>query len=128
MRAQAYFRKGEYDRAFADFDRAIMAGRHPCRYGLRGKAHFDRGEYDRAISDYDEAIRGDPRDPNIYFLRGQAYHAKGDYDRAIFDYDQALKLNPSNAEARQSRERAQTALATRQGSDSAAAPAADERK
>ncbi|HEV8693486.1 MAG TPA: tetratricopeptide repeat protein, partial [Lysobacter sp.] len=56
IRAIAYQRKGELDRAIQDYDQAI--GLDPSgatAYYNRGVAYGSRGDWDRAIQDYDQA-------------------------------------------------------------------------
>ena len=86
--------KGDYDRAIADFDRAIqLKPDDAVAYANRGWAYDDKGDYDRAIADFDRAIQLKPDYADAYAGRGWAY-AKGDYDRAIADYDRAIQLKP----------------------------------
>ncbi len=106
-RADLYYRfKQDYDRAIADYTRAIQlyaASREdllldplPELYRGRGDAYVKKGEYDRAIADYNEAIK---RDRNVlwgYHSRGDAYAAKGELNRAISDYSDAIQLHPTN--------------------------------
>ena len=99
-RGIAYEKKGEYDRAIADYDTAIKLNpKNATAYNNRGIAYSKKGEYDRAIADYDTAIKLNPNYAMTYSNRGVAYDGKGQYDRAIADYDMAIKLNPKYARA-----------------------------
>ncbi len=54
--------KGEYDRAIADYDKAIaLKPKYADFYNNRGIAYDKKGEYDRAIADYDKAIALNPK-------------------------------------------------------------------
>ncbi len=59
-RGNAYARKGDYDSAIKDFDKAIwlrpLLLPDVARY-LRGDAYEKKGDYQRAIRDYDEAAK-----------------------------------------------------------------------
>ena len=92
-------KKGEYDRAIVDYDKAIrLDPKYTRAYYSRGRAYRLKGEYDRAIADYDKDIRLDPENAKVYYYsRGYAYSEKGEYDRAIVDYDKAIRLDPENA-------------------------------
>ncbi len=99
-RGFAYYGKGDYDRAIADYDQAIsLDAKSVYAYNGRGNASQGKGDYDRAIADYDQAISLDPKDAHSYDNRGSAYNSKGEYDRAIADYDQAIRLDPRHASA-----------------------------
>ncbi len=99
-RGNAYEKKGEYDRAIADYDQALrLDPKHANAYNGRGDAYNTKGEYDRAIADYDQALRLNPKDALAYIRRGNAYDNKGQYDRAIADLDQAIRFNPKDADA-----------------------------
>ena len=99
-RGGAYDYKGEYDRAIADFDKAIeLNPKDGGAYINRGAVNYHKGEYDRAIADYTQAIKLDPKDAAVYTNRGIAYRRQGDFDRAIADYDKAIELNPKYANA-----------------------------
>jgi len=124
-RGHAYYEKGEYDEAIADYTQIIKLDPDDYEaYYNRSDAYYKKGEYDLAIADYanakklkerdhydfDEdddfdlglddigsshAHRGDPR----YFRRSDECCENGDYDGAIAVYNQAIMLDPDNAAA-----------------------------
>ena len=97
-RGVAYKNEGRYDRAIADYTKAIkLDPKHAYAYHNRGIAYGDKGDYDHAIADYTQAIKLNPNYARAYYNRGIAYGEKGDYDRAIADYDTAIRLNPKYA-------------------------------
>jgi tetratricopeptide (TPR) repeat protein len=99
-RGNAYYGKGDYDRAILDYNQAIRLNpRDANSFFNRGAAYARKADYDRAIQDYDEAIRLNPNNADAFSNRGAAYAGKGDYDRAIEDYDEAARLNPIHANA-----------------------------
>ncbi|WP_439394981.1 tetratricopeptide repeat protein [Bradyrhizobium sp. PMVTL-01] len=103
-RGLAYRRKGENDRAIADYTEALRLNpKYAIAYNNRGLAFSEKGENDRAIADYNEALRLDPKYAIAYNNRGLAYWRKGENDRAIADYNEALRLNPKYAVAYSSR-------------------------
>ena len=70
-RGIVYDHKGEYDRAIADYDRAIeLVPNDATAYNNRGVAYGKKGDYDRAIRDYDQAIRLKPDHANAFINRG----------------------------------------------------------
>jgi tetratricopeptide (TPR) repeat protein len=95
-RGHAYKDKGDYDRAIADYDKAIRLNPYWEEYTDRGIAYLiGKHDYDRAIADFNQAIRLERKYVAAYDGRGLAYSEKGDYNRAIGDFDQAIQLNPS---------------------------------
>jgi tetratricopeptide (TPR) repeat protein len=96
-RGAAYNNKGDYDRAIADFAKAIaLDPKAAIAYYNRGNAYNGKGDYDRAIADYTKAIALDPQDASAYFNRGLAYKHKGDLDHAIADYTKVIALDPDS--------------------------------
>jgi len=92
--------KGDYDRAIADYDKAIeLNPQDAAAYGVRALVYIIKGDHDHAITDYDKAIKLNPTDAAAYRKRGLAYGFKGDYDRVIADCDKAIELNPQDAAA-----------------------------
>jgi tetratricopeptide (TPR) repeat protein len=91
--------KHDYDRAIADFDRALkLDPKNGYTYDSRGNAYLTKGDYDRAIADLDQAIRLERNpNPSFYMRRSEAHNRKGDYDSAIADANEAIRLSPEYA-------------------------------
>lgn len=87
--------KQEYERAMADYSRAIKhdprnAQAYESRAGLWSRAR----EFDKAIADYTAAIEIDPTNVQYYLSRGGTFAESGDQDRAINDFTKGLTLRP----------------------------------
>jgi tetratricopeptide (TPR) repeat protein len=96
MRGSAYFDKGEFDIAIADFNDALRIGPPSgIIFHNRGNAWRAKGEYAKAIGDYDAAIKADPKQAYSYQNRGSAKQALGDLDGALADINEAIRLNPT---------------------------------
>lgn len=96
-RGDAYKKKGEYGKALADFEAALL--RNPGEGGYhfqRGDVHRLKGEYDQAIADMTDAINLGPQ-AAFYLMRGVCYVRNKDLDRALADYTSAIQLDPNNA-------------------------------
>ena len=97
-RGLAYDKKGDHDKALADYTEAIRVDRKCVdAYFNRGLAYGYKGEHESAIADYTEAIRLDPNDALAYNNRGFTYVNIGDHDKAFADYDKAIQLDPQLA-------------------------------
>lgn len=93
-----YAKKGDLDRAIADYDEAIrLDPTYPATFRARGETYGSKGEFDRAIADFTEAIRLDPNYALAYAQRALTYFLRADYDRSIADSNKAIELNPKNA-------------------------------
>jgi Flp pilus assembly protein TadD len=110
-RGKALNKKGEYDRAITEFDRAI---RLDSEFWLalfdRGNAWFAKEEFEKAIADYSAVIRlGPPGSDALakaYYNRANAWGKLLNFKRAVADYDMALRHDPTMAVAYCNRGRA----------------------
>ncbi|MCH9051774.1 MAG: tetratricopeptide repeat protein [Proteobacteria bacterium] len=98
-RGLAYKRKGQWDRAIADYSEAIRLKSDVAQvFNNRGNAYYYKGQLDRALKDYDDAIRLQPDLAEAFSNRGNVYRKKGRFDRAIEEYDRAIRFSPDNAQ------------------------------
>ena len=94
-RGVAYGKKGLYDQAIVDFNKAVeLNPRDATAYYNRGISYGKKGQYDQAIVDFNKAIELDPRDAAAYYNRGISYEKRGQHDRAILDFTKAIEINP----------------------------------
>ncbi|MCP3676232.1 MAG: tetratricopeptide repeat protein, partial [Deltaproteobacteria bacterium] len=93
-RGLSYSKKGLYDRAIADSNKAIEIDPNLANaYNNRGYAYYKKGHYDHAISDSSKAIEIDPNLAEAYQDRGIVYSEKyGDKKRACSDWNKACEL------------------------------------
>ena len=130
MHADAYAARGadyalekNYDKAIADFERAIeldpdkaeFKAAAAATYFLRGATRYEEGDnesafadLDRAISDIEKIIELDPDNSEVritigeaYLVRGIAHFQGGNYDRAIADLERAIELENSAADLKE---------------------------
>lgn len=103
--AEFYLKRGEdyssvhdYDRAIADYTKAIeLKPDYAEAYNDRGFAYYLRAkpDYDHAIADYTRAIELRPNYPKAYNNRGVAYMAGGyGAAKSVPDFDRAIELKP----------------------------------
>ena len=78
-RGRAYLRRGQPDRALADFNQAVAVDSRNSRgWANRGDFYQAQGEFDRAVQDYDRAIMADPMDFEAYSQRGNVRLVMGE--------------------------------------------------
>ena len=94
-RGAAYERKGDIDKAIADFTKAVEVNPKSARaYDFRGALYSKRNERDLAIADFEKAIAINPKYVNAYNNRGIVYGRKGEIEKAIADYTTAMEIDP----------------------------------
>ncbi len=99
-RALAYDRRGELEKALADYDLAIaISPEFADAYINRGILYGETSRFEKAIEDFDRAITLDPENAKAYLNRGAAYLMLGEYGAAIADLQRATVLAPENATA-----------------------------
>ena len=99
-RGIAWFTKGDYDHAIADYSQAIQLDPNlAAAYNNRGDAWRAKGDFVHATADFDRAIKLSPQFALAYDNRGLVSYQKQDYDRAIADFNAAIQLDPNNAHA-----------------------------
>ena len=101
-RGLAYARKGDLDRALADYNKALrLDPKLALAYAGRGNAYAKKGDLDRAFADCKEANspRSEACAPRPTTTEGLVYARKGDLllNRAITDCDEAIRLDPKLA-------------------------------
>nr|TFG52929.1 MAG: tetratricopeptide repeat protein [Hyphomicrobiales bacterium] len=100
LRATAYAKLGDVDRALADFDRSIKS--YDAFYwihALRGSAFFALGDEKEALVSIDEAVRLAPNDGNVFNARARLLSTALDANvrngpQAILDAQRAMALEP----------------------------------
>lgn len=96
LRGSAYYDRGEYEIAVADFDDALKLGPPDGTiFHNRGNAWRGKGDYAKAIADYDMSIKANPKSAFSYQNRGISKEALGDLDGALTDINQAIRLDPT---------------------------------
>src|SRR5262249_18594284 len=94
LRAALYDKKGDHERAIADYDVLLRFNPNDSVvYALRGTARRELGDDFSAIADLSAAIRLDPNYAYAFNERGNARRRMGDFDKAMTDYDEAIRLD-----------------------------------
>ncbi len=104
MRGLSRYKKGEWEKAVADYDTALTLWKEAAWiYVNRGNAKYAARDFEGALRDYDRAVELKPDWPSTYQNRGALKVDLGKYDDAIGDFDRALSLQRNLAEALQGR-------------------------
>lgn len=110
--ARAYFERGvllagrkrAYDRAIADFNRALELDPGNLEALMRrGDAYGRIGEFGRGLADLNRAIDRSPKAAQYYVIRGLLNGRRNMPQLALADYTTALALDSRNVDALQSR-------------------------
>jgi tetratricopeptide (TPR) repeat protein len=97
-RGIAYYHLGDWQRALADFDRAIRdAPRLPDLYNNRGNVWLAQENWEKALADFERVIKLAPRHSQAFNNRANLHQAKGELAEALADYNCAIEFNPANA-------------------------------
>jgi len=92
-RGLACSKKGQYDQAISNFNKALEINpSYALAYRNRGAAYLAKGQYDQAISDCTKTLDLDPRDAKVHFGRGVAYYGKKEYEKSWRDLEIAQSL------------------------------------
>jgi protein O-mannosyl-transferase len=87
-------RKGDLDRAMADYERALSLSPDDNRFkGRMAAVLAKKGDYASALSIYDRILEAEPSNPASYVGKGRVLAMAGRYDEAIRYFQRALKLD-----------------------------------
>jgi tetratricopeptide (TPR) repeat protein len=94
-----YKRKGDIDRAIADYDQAIRLNRRfAAAFYNRGNSYAFKDQSERAAQDYSEAIRLRPNYPQAFNNRCAVRAFLGQLAQALADCNESLRIRPNNAD------------------------------
>lgn len=98
FRGISYERAGEWDKAVADFKKALdLSPDQPLVLNYLGYSWVDRGEnLDEAFRMLHKAVEARPSDGYIVDSLGWAYYKLGKYDEAVKELERAIDLNPGD--------------------------------
>ncbi|MGZ4984687.1 MAG: tetratricopeptide repeat protein [Chthoniobacterales bacterium] len=97
-RGNLYARRGETEKAFADFQEAIRLNpRNAGAYANRGVLLAQKGDHEAAIKDFEEALQFEPDLFKAVYNRGLSYRDLGDVEKAQEDFARTIELNPDFA-------------------------------
>ena len=97
-RGSVYFGLGDFERAFADYNKAIELDPTLIAYASRGSAYYRRGDYDKSIADYTYVLSlasNDGERASSFYALSVVYADKGDQEQAEKNLNEAIRLNPN---------------------------------
>jgi tetratricopeptide (TPR) repeat protein len=95
--ALTYSRRGEYDKAIAEYNRAIeRAPRAPALHFGLGTTYMNMERYSDAAEHLRIAVSIDPAYYDAYINLGYSYEQAGDTERSAMAYRQAAAIDPDN--------------------------------
>ena len=94
------FRTGDYDKAIAEYSKALeLNSGYLGAYNGRGLAKCRQGNYDGAVADFTAAIKLKPAFVESYFNRANAEFLQGNMDAAVNDFTKVIELKPDHGVA-----------------------------
>jgi class 3 adenylate cyclase/tetratricopeptide (TPR) repeat protein len=100
LRGERYLAESDFERARADFDRAIeLDSGFPASYLARSRVLIEKGENEAAAADGARLIELRPDHPAGYAIRAWAEAKEGDLTASAEDLKAATRPLPANAEA-----------------------------
>lgn len=108
LRGREHYALHDYERAKADYNRAIALDEKASNPRLlRGLLYATLNETEAAISDLSAAIKLDPSNAEAYSYRGRIQAELGKLDQGFADLSKAVKLAPEKNEYRNFRDEVQ---------------------
>src|SRR5262249_33076428 len=99
-RGLAWVRKGQYDRAIADFTEGSHSTENAyLALNNRANVYALQSKNGDALEDYSRAIELNPHYSDGYKNRGDTYNELGAPEKAIADFDAAIWLRPDFVDA-----------------------------
>ncbi len=99
-RGVVFNKKGDYERAIDDLNRAIESNpNYPNPYNHRGNVWSRLGKSTNALKDFDKAIELNNKYALAFYNRGVELERLGNESASIDDYKKAISLDPSNKDA-----------------------------
>lgn len=96
-RGNIYVKRGEYEKAMADFDSAVKnKPQLPEGYNNRGIVHSILGKQDEAMQDFKIALNMKPNFVPAYINRANALSEMGHHEEAIWNLTESLKIIPTS--------------------------------
>lgn len=96
-RGIAFYDKGAFDRAVADYSEAIrLDGQHGEAFNNRAWTQFKTGKSRAALADADKAVQLLPSEAYAWDTRAHIHEALGNRSAAIRDFRKALALDPAS--------------------------------
>lgn len=101
-RGNAYFNKGDLDRAIGDYDQAILLMPKSVKaYSNRGIFYMQKKDFPHAIADLDHAVSLEPNSAEIISDRGMVYLQFGYCAQAVENFQSAQKLDSKYTQGQQ---------------------------
>ena len=92
-RGELYREHKDWERAEADYQKALELGLQPAEVNLnRGRLLVDKGDVKSAVAIFDSAINSAPKFGEAYFERGRSWLKLENRDKAIADLQKGLSL------------------------------------
>jgi tetratricopeptide (TPR) repeat protein len=94
---QAYYKKGEYNKAVESYRKAIKyQPSFSMAFHNLGITYEAMNEWDKAVGAYKESIQYAPKDPRSHFYLGKLYLKRNKPSLAIEKFEESIRLDKTN--------------------------------
>ena len=97
-RGLLYARNRDFEKAIADFTKAIELKKYNKAYTARAAAYFELNEIDKAISDAEMALKNNTTNGNTYYVLANCYNQQNELDKALAHYNKAIEYASEDGE------------------------------
>lgn len=91
-RGLAFYENKNYEKAIADFTKALKIQEDTVAYYYRGDSYLQLNQYQKSLADVNRGMQLDPTDPDFYYLRAINYWILDKNIDAINDLQQAIVM------------------------------------
>jgi eukaryotic-like serine/threonine-protein kinase len=100
LRATCYQQVKEYNKALADYNKAIeLDASQPGFFVGRGKVYEEKGQFEQALADFSKALELDADNAAAHLGKGRTFGMQKNYEKAFEEFSKAIDIDPKEPSA-----------------------------